>query len=120
MSDHDISRRFALHRCADQCRELLKTAVRPELVAQLQQFAVEYDMKADHILHTTTPSPKSDLLEQARRHRMKAGEYRATCKLMRDAKARAPFRQLAKTYKAMARRLEIKANAVERRDREAG
>jgi hypothetical protein len=108
MPDRDLPRRFAFRRFADQCRELSKTAANPEVVVQLQQWAVECDRKADLALRVSAPR-KDDLLEQARRHRMKAEEHRVVGEQMRDRNVCASFRRLAETYEAMARRLETRA-----------
>jgi hypothetical protein len=46
------------------------------------------------------------LPEQARRHRMRAAEYRAAADQMGDPTARATYRRLAANFDALGRRLE--------------
>ncbi|SRR5579883_313379 len=88
---------------ARQCRALLRTASDLDLAEQLQQWAVECDRRADRIIKG---SPKDDLLEQARRHRMRAEEYRVVGEQRQNRVARESFQHLAATYEALARRLE--------------
>lgn len=102
---------------ARQCRVLLKEAAKPDLVHQLQQWAVECDSEADDTLRA---SPISDLLDQARRHRLRAEEYRAVVEQMQTPAARGTYQQLAETYEAMARRLEEIAVKSCTGDRDAG
>jgi dienelactone hydrolase len=96
----------AYHReLAQFCRKLLKEGARsasPELLEQLEKWAVECDESADLSLRT----PGGEALEQARRYRERAAEYRAVADQLRDPTATATYRHLAQTYDAMARRLE--------------
>jgi hypothetical protein len=102
---------------ARQCRLLLKLTANSEVSTQLQHWAVECDRKADRALRT---SPSTDLLEQARRHLMRAEEYRAAASQMRDPTARASFQHLAEIYKAMARRLERSSHRSKQGGRQTG
>ena len=81
---------------ARQCRALMKQAADPDMVYQLQQWAMECDGKADGLLDS------KDLLEQARRHRTRAEEYSAVAEQMEFPKTRASYRSLAETYRALA------------------
>jgi hypothetical protein len=92
---------------ARHCRALLKVARNPELLAQLETWALECDRQADRALRTR---PSDDIREQSRRHHMRAAEYRAVADQMQNPTARASFRHLAETYEAMGRRLENRAN----------
>jgi hypothetical protein len=62
----------------------------------------------------------NELFEQARRHRMKAEEYRAVADQMRNPTARASYLQLARTYEAMASRCEANAESLRERGRNIG
>jgi hypothetical protein len=98
---------------ARYCRSLLSATENPELVSQLQQWAVECDRRAD-TAERTLPS------EQACRYRLRAEEYRATAAQMRSAAARASFQQMAETYEAMARGLEHVARRSQERRHDVG
>lgn len=102
MIDPAFYRQLARH-----CRALLKVARNPELLAQLETWALECDRRADRALRTR---PSDDIREQAKRHHMRAAEYRAVGDQMQNPTARTSFRHLAQTYEAMARRLEMRAN----------
>ncbi len=101
-----------LRKLAGHCRSLLSASENPEVVSQLQQWAVECDRRADTAEHTL-PS------EQAQRYRQRAGEYRASAERMRTPAARTSFREMAETYEAMARGLEHVAKRLQRRARDA-
>ena len=88
---------------AGQCRALLKGTRNPDLLAQLETWAVECDRRADRALQG---KPSGEIHEQARRHEQRAAEYRAVAAQMRDPTAKASFRHLAESYEALGRRLE--------------
>ena len=92
---------------ARRCRDLLKVTRKPELLAQLETWAVECDRRADRVLQR---KPSGEMREQARRHGQRAAEYRAVADQMQNPIASASFRHLAQTYEAMAHRLEESAN----------
>jgi len=89
---------------AHQCRALMKKAADADIVHQLQLWAMECDAQADGLLG----AEREDLLEQARRHRMRAEEYRAVAEQMQFPKSRASYRNLAETYEALASGLETR------------
>jgi hypothetical protein len=91
---------------ARQCRALLRVTRNPELIAQLETWAVECDRRADRDLRT---KPSDDIRERAKRYQVQAAEYQAVADQLRDQSARASFHHLAQTYEAMARRLEARA-----------
>jgi hypothetical protein len=102
-------------RIARQCRALLKVTRKPDLLAQLETWAVECDRGADRALQR---KPGGEMREQARRHEQRAAEYRSVADQTENPAARASFRHLAKTYEAMARRLERRANGEYGRHRQ--
>ena len=102
MRDADLFRHIAR-----QCRSLLKTTRNRELFAQLEQWALECDRNADRALRN---HPSEDILAQARRHEMRAAEYRAVADQMQNPAASDSFRHLAATYETMARRLQEHAH----------
>src|SRR5262249_34537275 len=57
-------------------------------------------------------SANTERLEQARRHRMRAEEYRCVAEQMQDPTARATYLRLADAYKTLAKRLESNAENV--------
>jgi len=69
MGDSRSYREIA-RQCARQCRALMKQVGDPDLVLQLQQWAMDCDGEADSLLREDS----NDLLERARRHRMRAEE----------------------------------------------
>lgn len=102
---------------AQRCRMLLKQGGTPEIIQQLEQWALECDSEADETIPTASTSR---LLEQARRHRLRAEEYRAIVEQMQHPAARASYQHLAETYEAMAERLEEIVGGSQAEDREAG
>jgi uncharacterized membrane protein len=98
----------AYRRIARYCRDRLNEArPRADVAAQLRCWAVECDRAAQ--LH--------DLEDQARRHRMRAEEYRSVLEQMVSPIARATFQHLAKSDEAIARRLEAAGNQIRRKRR---
>ncbi|HWI27809.1 MAG TPA: hypothetical protein VN668_12620 [Stellaceae bacterium] len=96
----------AYREIARYCRRLLKERTGDagsELSAQLQQWAVECDNRADRDLGRSLPSAR---LERARRYRMRAEEYRAVLDQLSSPAARASYEHLAQSYEAMATQLE--------------
>lgn len=115
MSSTDFYRDIARY-----CRRLLKEkggSAGTELGDQLQQWALECDGQADHILQS---APARARLDQARRHRQRAEEYHAVAEQMQTPAARESYRHLAQSYEAMARRLEVRDNAAQRSGEKAG
>ena len=91
------------------CRQLLKenaASAETDLTQQLQQWALECDSEADRRLPR---SPTDQLREQARRHRLRAEEYRAIAEQMESERGRASYRLLAESYDRMAAQLEAPA-----------
>ncbi len=114
MRDPDAYRQIARY-----CRYLLKEGgamASPEVMSQLQQWAVECDGMADRL----SGGDPDHRLEQARRHRLRAEEYRAVADQMQNPTASATYRHLAETYEAMARQLENAGAAAAPSKREAG
>jgi hypothetical protein len=106
----DATHHREIARC---CRKLLKEAAgtaTPELLHQLKEWALECDESADRSSFDSEP------LEQARRHRARAEEYRAVAEQLHDPTAIASYRRLAETYEAMARKLEEPAPRTEGRE----
>lgn len=99
-------------RVAQRCRAHLEVTRDPEVIAQLETWAVECDRRADRALRTR---PSEDMREQAKRYQMRAAEYQAVADQMQDPTARASFRHLAQTYEAMARRLAARSDRKSRR-----
>lgn len=100
----------AFRTIARYCRERLKETCPPaEVAAQLRHWAEECDRAAE----------QHDFAEQAKRHRMRAEEYRCVLEQMKSPVARATFQHLAEAYEAMARQLEA-AGRHARRKRETG
>src|SRR5690348_2791447 len=52
-----------------------------------------------------TVDPSDSISEQARRHQMRAAEYRAVADQMQDRTARAAYRRLAESYEALQKRV---------------
>ena len=105
---------------ARHCRKLLKErsgTAGAEVVAQLQQWAVECDRAADRL---ASDASADGLREQARRHRLKAAEYRAVADQVGTSTARASYRALAETYEAMARQMEARGDRLGRGEKETG
>lgn len=88
---------------ARRCHELLKSVKNPDVAAQLRQWVAECDPAADG---NPRQSGSDDLLEQARRYRMRAEEYRVVAEQTSQPAARLSFQHLAESYEAMAGRLE--------------
>jgi hypothetical protein len=115
MSDPAFYRAIARY-----CRTLLREGgvrLSPELSVQLQQWALECDRQADRLLKS---APIDDVREQARRHRLRAEEYRAVAAQMQTSAARASYQHLAASYEAMARRLEAVNGGADGAGEEAG
>jgi hypothetical protein len=101
---------------ARYCRKLLSErpeADNDELLQQLKEWVLECEADADRSLRA---SPRSDALEQARRHHARAEEYRAVAEQLRNPTAIATYRSLAETYEAMARQLEEPSRRAKQRD----
>src|SRR5215469_2519461 len=64
MVNPDFYRQIAGH-----CRTLLRATRNPELIAQLETWAVECDRRADRALRK---KPNDDIREQAKRYQMRA------------------------------------------------
>jgi hypothetical protein len=92
----------------------MKDAASPEVVTQLEEWAVECDSNADR-LKIQRPS---NLLEHARRNHLRVDEYRAVADQMHNPTSRASYRYMAETYEARARALERLAQPLERRSQE--
>jgi hypothetical protein len=112
MIDRAFYRQLARH-----CRSLLQVERNPELLAQLETWALECDRRADRALRT---QPSDDIRAQANRHHMRAADYRAVADQMQNPTACASFRHLAETYETMARRLEMRARKNGRDGQETG
>jgi uncharacterized protein YdbL (DUF1318 family) len=107
----------AYRRIARQCRSLMRQTANPELLVQLQQWAVECDRRADRGF---IGDQRDGRLEQARRYHRRAEEYRAASEQLREPRARASYLSVAATYDAMARQLEALADRGEAHREEAG
>ncbi len=91
---------------AQYCRNLLRERAQTdndELIQQLKEWALECDADADRPLRA---SRGNAALEQARRYRARAEEYRTVADQLQSPTAIATYRNLAQTYEAMAGRLE--------------
>lgn len=105
---------------ARYCRKLLKEkggTAGGEVITQLQQWAVECDRAADRLVRDASAD---GLREQARRHRLKAAEYRAVADQMATPTAHASYRALAETYEAMARQMEARGTRLAQGEKAAG
>ncbi len=109
-------RGMAYREIARYCWKLLREGAETkneELLQQVKEWALECDADADRSLRA---SRGDATLEQARRYRARAEEYRATADQLHSPTAIATYRNLAQTYEAMARKLEEPASRARHRD----